>query len=92
MNVRVDESGQQETAAQIDHGCLRVLSVDLAVIAAGGNAAVVYEQRAISEALQRAFFVERIARSMEDRRSQQFALAPQFTGLGHALNSACILH
>ena len=54
MHVRIDQSGQQEAAAQIAHPGGGVSLENSEIIAGGLNHAVGDEQSAIREALQRA--------------------------------------
>src|SRR5437868_5439783 len=74
MNVRVDESRQQESAAKIDGSGLRMRGAKRKIVTAVRNRSIADQQAAIHMALERAPHPERIARRMKDGRAQQLAI------------------
>src|SRR6516162_661096 len=72
MDVCIHETRQQEAAAKIARPYSGVGSSQSHIISTGCDAPIFDQQTTIGERFERVLVPERISRSMEDRRTQQF--------------------
>src|SRR6266481_822107 len=71
VNVRVHQSGQDKSAAQVAHSCIRILLAQTCVVATSHNSAVCDHQAAIGVRLQSALRDKWIAGRMKKSRAQK---------------------